>query len=387
MGYLMNTYKRFDICIVKGEGAKVWDDKGKEYIDLTSGIGVSSLGYNNPKITNAISEQSKKVMHMSNLFYNENDEKLAEKICKATGMKNVFFANSGAEANEGAIKLARKYSSNKYSAERCEIITLNNSFHGRTIATLKATGQEKFHKDFSPFPDGFKYANADDIEDVKSKINDKTCAIMIEIIQGEGGVVPLSKAFVSDIAKICEEKDILLIIDEVQTGIGRCGAFCAFMSYGIKPDIFTLAKGLGGGIPIGAVVAGEKCEKTFVYSDHGSTFGGNPLCTAVGNAVVDTMDDAFLSEITKKGEYLKAKLSEMNIPFVTDVRGMGLMIGIGIDNSKLNSDLANKIIEKGVLILTAGNNALRMLPPLIIGYDEIGTAVKIIKETLMEEAK
>ncbi len=385
MSYLMNTYKRFNICIAKGEGATVWDKDGKEYIDLTSGIGVSSLGYNHPAINKTITEQAAKLMHISNLFYNMNDEILAEKICSRTGMEKVFFANSGAEANEGAIKLARKYSSDKYSSERCDIITLKNSFHGRTIATLKATGQDKFHKNFGPFPAGFSYGSAEDIAELTSLITDKTCGIMIEIIQGEGGVVPLKKDFVAKLSEICNDKDILLIIDEVQTGVGRCGSFVAHSLYGVKADIFTLAKGLGGGVPIGAVVAGEKCKDTFSYSDHGSTFGGNPLCSGVANTVVDTVDEKLMTEVSQKGDYIKEKITQMNIPFVTEVRGMGLMIGIAIDDSKVNSELAQKIMDSGVLILTAGNNALRLLPPLVITYEEIDKSLKIIADVLTEE--
>ena len=278
--YIAPTYSRYDLEAEKGSGATLEDPSGKEYIDFSSGIGVNSLGFKNPKWGEAVKNQIDNLAHMSNLYYTRPQTEVAQMLCEHSGMKKVFFANSGAEANEGAIKVARKYSSDKYSSERHEIITLVNSFHGRTIATLAATGQDVFHKNFGPFPEGFVYANANDLDDLKNKINGKTCAIMVECIQGEGGVIPLDNNFLEGIQKICDEQDILFIVDEVQTGIGRCGKLFCSEYYNIKPDIITLAKGLGGGLPIGAFLLGERAKDTLSFGDHATTFGGNPVVTA-----------------------------------------------------------------------------------------------------------
>lgn len=382
MSYLMNTYKKSDFCIVKGEGCTVFDTDNNAYLDFTSGIGVNALGYGNEKIINAIKTQSEKLLHISNLYRTENDEKVAEKLAKKLNMQSVFFANSGAEANEGAIKLARKYSYDKYGENRYEIITLVDSFHGRTISTLKATGQDKFHKYYMPFPDGFSYAKANDIEDVKSKVSDKTCAIMLEVIQGEGGVLPLDKDFLQNVQALCNEKDILFIVDEVQTGVGRTGEFCGYQNFDLNPDIVTLAKGLGGGLPIGAILAGDKTGETFSYSDHGSTFGGNPVSTAVANVIFDEMTDDFLKDITDKGDYFISKLKEIKSDYITDVRGIGLMIGMCLNDKKVNGDVAEFAKDNGILVLTAGNNTVRFLPPLTISKEDIDKCVEVIKKAL-----
>ncbi len=385
MSYLMNNYKKTSFTITHGNASTVFDDSGKQYLDFTAGIAVCALGHNHPKITNAITAQAQKLLHVSNLFATENDELLAEKLCKSSGFANVFFANSGAEANEGAIKLARKYSFDKYGEGRHEIITLTNSFHGRTLAALTATGQDKFHKYFMPFPEGFLYAETNNLQSLNEQISDKTCAIMIELCQGEGGVTPLDKNYVAELYKICEQKDILLIVDEIQTGIGRTGKLFAYEHFGILPDIVTLAKALGGGLPIGAILAGEKCKNTFCYGDHGSTFGGNPLCTAAALAVIDTLDEAFLAEVTKKGEYLKAKIKALNCPNIKEVRGIGLMLGFELDGIE-NTSVYTAAMEQGLLVLTAGQNTVRLLPPLIITETEIDKCIQILDNILKEKA-
>lgn len=377
---LMNTYQKPDITFVKGEGCYVYTDNNEKYLDFTSGIGVNSLGYNNPQIAQALLSGAN-LMHLSNLYDTQKDRILANALVDKTGLKSVFFANSGAEANEGAIKLARKYSFDKYGEGRFEIITLKNSFHGRTITTLRATGQDKFHKYFMPFTDGFIYAEANNINDVKEKISSQTCAIMIELVQGEGGVLPLELEFVQELAKICTEQDILLIADEVQTGVGRCGAFCAFLKYDIAPDIVTLAKGLGGGIPIGAIISGEKCKLTFGPSDHASTFGGNPLSCGVANVVVSSMNNEFLNNVQENGNYLLYKLQQIKSSHIKEVRGVGLMIGIELDGL-INIDIKNKCMEQNLLVLTAGNNTIRLLPPLIVSKTEIDICVKILEGAL-----
>ena len=315
--YIMHTYGRFDIVLDHGKGATLWDADGKEYVDLTSGIGVNSLGHGNEKIVGAITKQAEKLMHASNLYYTEPMVSAAEKLVTATGMGKIFFANSGAEANEGAIKVARKYSFDKYGAGRNKIVTLIQSFHGRTVTTLKATGQDKFHQYFFPFTEGFDYAAANDIEDMKRKIDDTTCAVMMEMIQGEGGVLPLDKEFVQATAEICKEKDILLLIDEVQTGIGRTGSLFCYEQYGVQPNIISMAKGLGGGVPIGAVMADKKCQDVLGAGTHGTTFGGNPLCCAAANTVLDIVNKPeFLKSVQEKGEYLKKEILAIGSPKV-----------------------------------------------------------------------
>ena len=379
--YVMNTYGRFPIALDHGEGATLWDIEGKKYIDLASGIGVNCMGYNNPAIVDAITNQAHKLMHTSNLFTTEPMVQVAKKLVEKTHLNGkVFFANSGAEANEGAIKLARKYSFDKYGEGRYKIVTLVNSFHGRTVTTLKATGQDRFHNYFFPFTEGFDYAAANDFDSVRHKADEMTCAVMMELVQGEGGVLPLDKEFVQQVEAFCRERDILLIIDEVQTGIGRTGSLFCFQQYGIRPDVVTMAKGLGGGVPIGAVLAAESCSNVLTPGTHATTFGGTPLVCAAANAVLDTVGDGqFLAQVKEKGEYLKNGILSIGSPNILGVRGMGLMLGIIVEDGK-HAAYANKLIEKGVLALTAGKNAVRLLPPLTISKEEMDEALTIMKE-------
>lgn len=374
---LMNTYGFLPPVFKKGEGATLYDDNGKEYIDFTSGIGVNSLGYGNKNWCEAIYNQSLNFAHLSNIFVHENEVILAEELTKLTSMSKVFFSNSGAEANEGAIKLARKYSFDKYGKNRNTIITLKQSFHGRTMLTLKATGQEKFHNYFFPFPEGFKYVEANNIDDLKSNLSSDVCAIMMERIQGEGGVLPITKEFAKSVEKICKDNDILLIMDEVQCGIGRCGSFLGYMNLDISPDIVTLAKGLGGGLPIGAFMCNEKLKDVLTPSTHGSTFGGNPVCTAGALEVLKVVaNDVFLNTVKAKGDMIQKLLKEANNPHIKDVRGEGLMIGIETDENI--GEIQKKLLEKGLLVLTAGKNVIRLLPPLIISEKEISKGMKIL---------
>lgn len=379
--YVMNTYGRFPIALDHGEGATLWDIEGKKYIDLASGIGVNCMGYNNPAIVDAITNQAHKLTHVSNLFTTEPMVQVAKKLVEKTHLNGkVFFANSGAEANEGAIKLARKYSFDKYGEGRYKIVTLVNSFHGRTVTTLKATGQDRFHNYFFPFTEGFDYAAANDFDSVRRKADEMTCAVMMELVQGEGGVLPLDKEFVQQVEAFCRERDILLIIDEVQTGIGRTGSLFCFQQYGIRPDVVTMAKGLGGGVPIGAVLAAESCSNVLTPGTHATTFGGTPLVCAAANAVLDTVGDGqFLAQVKEKGEYLKNGILSIGSPNILGVRGMGLMLGIIVEDGK-HAAYANKLIEKGVLALTAGKNAVRLLPPLTISKEEMDEALTIMKE-------
>ncbi len=379
--YVMNTYGRFPIALDHGEGATLWDIEGKKYIDLASGIGVNCMGYNNPAIVDAITNQAHKLTHVSNLFTTEPMVQVAKKLVEKTHLNGkVFFANSGAEANEGAIKLARKYSFDKYGEGRYKIVTLVNSFHGRTVTTLKATGQDRFHNYFFPFTEGFDYAAANDFDSVRHKADEMTCAVMMELVQGEGGVLPLDKEFVQQVEAFCRERDILLIIDEVQTGIGRTGSLFCFQQYGIRPDVVTMAKGLGGGVPIGAVLAAESCSNVLTPGTHATTFGGTPLVCAAANAVLDTVGDGqFLAQVKEKGEYLKNGILSIGSPNILGVRGMGLMLGIIVEDGK-HAAYANKLIEKGVLALTAGKNAVRLLPPLTISKEEMDEALTIMKE-------
>ena len=377
--YVMPTYGRFPIALDHGQGAQLWDVEGKRYIDLASGIGVNCLGYNHPVLTHAIEEQIHKLMHVSNLFTTAPMVQTAKTLVTATGMGKVFFANSGAEANEGAIKLARKYSFDKYGQGRSKIITLWNSFHGRTVTTLKATGQTRFHDYFFPFTEGFDYAAAGDLDDLKSKVDGSTCAIMMELIQGEGGVLPQDPDFVKAVRALCDEKDLLLIIDEVQTGIGRTGSLFCFQQYGILPDVVTMAKGLGGGVPIGAVMAAKNCCDVLTPGTHATTFGGTPTVCAAANAVLSIVnDEKFLAEVREKGEYLKNAILSLGSPAIHGVRGKGLMLGIIVDEGQ-HSVFANKLIEHGVLAITAGKNAVRLLPPLTITYEEMDEALAVMK--------
>ena len=376
---IMHTYGRDPLVMEKGSGEVASDENGKTYIDFGSGIGTNSLGYCNDKWVEAVCNQVKTIQHTSNYYYTKVQADFAERINQMTGYSAAFFGNSGAEANECAIKLARKYSFDKYGKDRHNIITLVNSFHGRTICTLSATGQDVFHNYFFPFVEGFIYVEANNIDDLRAKLDDTVCAVMFEYIQGEGGVLPLEKEFVSEIFKLCAEKDVLTIADEVQTGVGRTGKFLASEHFGYKPNVTTLAKGIAGGIPMGVCLADEKCKDVLSKGTHGSTFGGNPIACAGGKAVLDYIAEGeHLKDVEKKGEYLRNKL--LNIPEITEVSGIGLMLGAKLKEKKA-PDMAAKALENGLLILTA-KDKLRFLPPLTISYEEIDKGIEILEKIL-----
>ena len=379
--HIMNTYGRFPVALDHGEGATLYDPEGRAYIDFTSGIGVTALGYGNPLCAEAVAYQAKKLNHVSNLFYTEPPARLAEVLCQRTGASAVFFANGGGEANEGLIKLARKYSFDKYGQGRSTIITLQNSFHGRTITTLKATGQDVFHNYFFPFTEGFRYAPANDLEALKAQDQGDVCAVMVELVQGEGGVLPLDKEYVKAVEALCAEKDWLLLVDEVQTGIGRTGTLFAFQQYGILPDAASFAKGIAGGLPMSGILANEKCRDVLGPGMHATTFGANPVCAAAGLVVQEILSDEFLKEVRGKGEYLRRGVEALNLPCFGKTRGLGLMIGIEVREGWTNKDIANKLIENGLLILTAGPG-MRLLPPLVITKDEMDKGLTIMKQTL-----
>ncbi len=375
--YVAHAYGRFDVALTKGQGSTLYDEDGKKYIDFGSGIGVTAFGINDPVWTKAVEEQLHRVQHTSNLYYTAPCAKLAQLLCEKSGMKKVFFGNSGAEANEGAIKFARKYSFDKYGAGRSTIITLVNSFHGRTITTLAATGQDSFHTVFDPFTPGFKYCPANDIEALQAAATDDVCAVLFECVQGEGGVNNLSPTFVSAIAKLAKEKDILIAVDEVQTGNGRTGTYFAYQQYGITPDIVTTAKGLGGGLPIGAVLFGEKLQDTMTPGSHGSTFGGNPVVAAGACSIVERIDDDFLCEVQRKSEKIRTALAK--VKGVQSISGMGLMLGIETD--KPAGEVAKACLANGLLILTA-KTKLRLLPALNISDAELDEGLEILKGVL-----
>ena len=379
--YVMNTYGRFDVAIDHGRGAKLYDPEGREYIDFTSGIGVTSLGYGDEDWVNAITQQAQKLGHVSNLFYTEPAAKLAEKLCQRTGMSCVFFANGGGEANEGMIKLARKYSYDKYGLGRSTIITLKNSFHGRTITTLMATGQDVFHQYFFPFTEGFRYAPANDLEALKEVAGDDVCAVMMEMVQGEGGVLPLDYEYVQAVKQLCAERDWLLLDDEVQAGVGRTGKLFAFQQYDILPDVASFAKGIAGGMPMSGIMANEKCRTVLGPGTHATTFGANPVCAAAGLVVQEKLSDEFLAEVTAKGAYLREQIEALNLPCFGKTRGMGLMIGIEVKEGYNKGEIAAKLIEAGLLVLTAGPG-MRLLPPLVITKEEIDRGVAIMKKAL-----
>ena len=379
--YVMNTYGRNDVAIDHGKGAKLYSPEGREYIDFTSGIGVCDLGYGNEAWADAVYQQAKKVGHTSNLFYTEPCARLAEKLCKRTGMSNVFFASGGGEANEGMIKLARKYSFDKYGKGRATIITLKNSFHGRTMATLTATGQERFHNYFFPFVEGFRFAEANSMDSLKETAGDDTCAVMVELVQGEGGVLPLDQEYVSAVAKLCAEKDWLLLVDEVQTGVGRTGSLFTFQQYGILPDVCSFAKGIAGGLPMSGIMANEKCRNVLTPGTHATTFGANPVCGAAALVVQDVLTDEFLQEVQKKGAYLREQIEAMDLPCFGKTRGLGLMIGIEVAEGYENGKLAAALADAGLLVLTAGPG-MRLLPPLVITKEEMDAGLAIMKKTL-----
>lgn len=374
--YIANTYARYKVAFKDGKGALLYDFDGKEYIDCATGIGVNIFGINDEEWKSAVKGQIDSIQHVCNLYYSLPQTELAKLLCEKTGAKKVFFGNSGAEANECAIKAARKYGNERYG--RNEIITLKNSFHGRTIATLTATGQDGFHKHFAPFLEGFKYADPT-MDGIFKCYTDKTCAVMIEVIQGESGVHVLDFGFLKELEKFCKERDILLICDEVQCGNGRAGYLYAYEAPGLCPDIVTTAKGLGGGLPIGACLLFDKVEKVFGYGDHGTTFGGNPVACAGGVSIVKRLTPQFLLEVQGKGAYFKSHLE--HIKNVTGVSGMGLMIGIS--TTKNAREVAQKCIEKGLIVLTA-HDKVRLLPPLTISKEQINSALKILDEVISQ---
>ncbi|MBQ1995532.1 MAG: acetylornithine/succinylornithine family transaminase [Clostridia bacterium] len=377
--YVANTYGRFDVAVKEGKGAICVDFDGKEYVDFSSGIGVNSLGFCDEGWVEAVTKQLNTLQHISNLYYTEPCSKVAKLLCERTGMKKVFFSNSGAESNEGAIKCARKYSFEKYGEGRSKIVTLQNSFHGRTVTTLAATGQDVFHNYFYPFTEGFVYTPANDKEALEKALSDDVCGLVMELIQGEGGVMPLEPDFVKYAEKLCNERDIVLIIDEVQTGVGRTGELFAFQNYGIKPDVVSCAKGIGGGLPLGCVMFGEKTEFTLKAGDHATTFGGNPVATAGAEYILNRMNGEFLGEVKAKGDYIREKVLKM--PHVEGVDGMGLMLGIRLTDGVKSADIVKKGIENGALLLTA-KAKVRLLPPLSITYAEIDRGLAALEKAL-----
>lgn len=379
--YIANTYNRFPIEVSYGKGAVLCDKKGKEYIDLGSGIGVNAFGYCDDSWCDAVKNQISQIQHTSNLYYTEPSVNLAKLLCEKTGMKKVFFSNSGAEANECAIKAARKYASENKGDEYFTIITLKNSFHGRTLTTLSATGQDKFHELYNPLTPGFISIEAENAKELEDAIKThKTAAVMLECIQGEGGVIPLSCEYLQAVRKITEENDILLIIDEVQTGNGRTGSLYAYMNYGITPDIVSTAKGLAGGLPLGATLLGEKVESIFAFGDHGSTFGANPVCCAAALSVLERLTDDFLTEVRKKSEFLFEYFQGKK--GIDTVSGMGLMIGL--KTVRPAKDVISEAMEQGVLLLSA-KDKVRLLPPLNIDFELLKKAAEIIAKICEKE--
>ena len=399
---VMQTYARFGAVIDHGNGATLYSPENKEFIDFTSGIGVNSIGYGNEKWADAIYAQAMKLQHISNLYYSEPYTLLARELTARSGMKNVFFSNAGGEANEGMIKLARKYSFDKYGKGRSTIISLTQSFHGRTITTLAATGQEVFHNYFFPFTEGFEHVPANDIKALEAALDayaaaagdvygslalkpdapqNGACAVLVELIQGEGGVLPLDKAYVKAAAELCAARDLLLLVDEVQTGVGRTGTLFAYQQYDILPDVVSFAKGIAGGLPMGGILANEKCSGVLSAGTHATTFGGNPIAAAGALEVLRQLDGAALKAVTEKGEYIRETIGSWGSPELGEIRGKGLMIGVSLKTAA-PKDIAAKCVENGLLILTAGADALRMLPPLTITYDEIDKGLSILKSCL-----
>ncbi len=379
--HTLQTYGRFNVDIDHGRGATLWDLAGREYIDFTSGIGVVSVGYGNERWAKAITDQAMRLGHISNLFYSQPYALLAQKLCARTGMAGAFFGNSGAESNEGAIKLARKYSFDKYGKGRGTVITLNNSFHGRTVTTLAATGQEVFHNYFFPFTDGFRYAEPT-MDGIAEVAGHDVCAVLVELVQGEGGVFPMDKGFIHDLAVLCAERDWLLMVDEVQTGVGRTGTLFCFQQYGILPDVVTFAKGIAGGLPMGGFLVSERCRGVLGPGTHASTFGGNPVCAAAALEVQNILDDSALDQVKEKGQYLRDQIEALDLPYLGGTRGLGLMVGVEVREGFVNKDLAAKLMDAGLLVLTAGHNVLRLLPPLTISKEELDKGVDIMARTL-----
>lgn len=381
--YLAHTYNRFQIVLEKGDGVYVYDVNGKKYLDFAAGIAVCSLGYNNKDYMEALKAQMDKITHTSNLFYNVPSIDAAEKIVKATGLKKVFFTNSGSEAIEGAIKMAKRYAFDRDGVADHEIIAMKNSFHGRTMGALSVTGNPHYREQFGDLIPGIKYAQYNDLDSVKALVNDKTCAIILEPVQGEGGIYPAEKEFIEGIRKICDEKDIIMICDEVQCGVARTGKMFGFQNYDVMPDIIATAKGLGCGIPVGAFVAGEKCCDSLVPGDHGTTYGGNPLATAAVSAVLDIIEkENVLENVKEVSAYLEEQLDKIVSEFdnVVTRRGKGLMQGLVLTTPV--RDTINKAIENGLLVISAGKDVLRILPPLIITKENVDEMIAILRKCL-----
>lgn len=379
--YIAGTYNRFPVVLKSGKGSTAVDENGKEYIDLATGIAVNTFGFADAEWQQAVTAQLGQLQHTSNLYYSEPCAKLAALLCQKTGMKKVFFSNSGAEANECAIKAARKYAADKKGAEYYYIITLKNSFHGRTVTTLAATGQDVFHRDFTPLTEGFLYAEANDFQGISNLLEQYPCAaVLLEVVQGEGGVLPLEPAYLTALSKLLKEKDVLLICDEVQIGNGRSGQLYGYMNYGIQPDIFTTAKGLGGGLPLGATVFGEKTQNVLTPGTHGSTFGGNPVCCAGALSVLNRLDDAFLAGVRQRSEYIFKTLS--GAKGITSVSGMGLMVGL--QTVRPAADVIRECLEAGVLVISA-KTKVRLLPALNIPMPQLEKALSVLKEVCAKE--
>ena len=380
---LLHTYNRFGIVFDKGEGVHLYDIEGKEYLDFAAGIAVFALGYNNPKYNASIKAQVDKLLHTSNLFYNVPAIEAAKKLTKASGLDRVFFTNSGTEAIEGAIKIARKYAYLKDGSTDHEIIAMNHSFHGRSMGALSVTGNPHYQEAFKPLIGGVKFAEFNDVESVKALINDKTCAIIFEPVQGEGGIYPATNEFMQEIRKICDEKDIVMICDEVQCGMGRTGKMFACEHYGIKPDVMTVAKALGCGVPVGAFLANEKVAKAMVPGDHGTTYGGNPFATEAINTVFDLYDELnILDNVNEVSAYMESKLEEVvaKCDNVTERRGMGLMQGLVLTTPV--GEVVKKCMENGLIVISAGGNVLRMVPPLVITKGDVDKMIEILIKSL-----
>lgn len=383
--YIMNTYASFPIALKKGEGSYVWDFEGKKYLDFVSGIAVNCLGYNDKEFIENITDQLKKLQHCSNLYLNKPSIDLAKTLVENSDFDKVFFCNSGAESVEAALKLARKYGNKNKGDEAYEIITMKNSFHGRTLGTVTATGQEKYQEGFGPLLPGVKYVPYNDFEALEETVNEKTCAVVLEAIQGEGGVNPANKEYLEKVRELCTKKDIVMIFDEVQTGIGRTGNLFGYQIHGVKPDVISLAKGLGGGIAIGAMMATDKVAEAFEPGNHASTFGGNPIATTAGNTVLDRLlKGGLLENVKDQGKYLTEKLEELKAKHsvIEDIRGIGLIQGIELSIEGIG--VVNKCMEKGLLLVGAGSNVVRFVPPLIISKKEIDEAMDILDSALSE---
>jgi len=383
---ILNTYARFDITAVGGKGCLLYDDKGREYLDFVSGVAVNCLGHCSPVIIKALQEQSCKLMHASNLYWNDKQLELAEKLCKAGGFSGAFFCNSGTEAVEAALKFARKYGKLKGGASKHEIIYMKNSFHGRTIGALSVTGQEKYQKDFMPLLPGVEGIELNDIGELEASMNTGVCAVIIEPVQGEGGIIPAQIPFLQKARELCEKYDALLVYDEVQCGIGRLGSLFAFESFGVKPDMVCMAKGLGGGFPIGAVVASDKVAASIAYGDHGSTFGGNPLACSVGLAILEELlENGVLENVRRMGNYLQNKLMDLKEKHdsIAGINGMGLLVGLKL--SVDTKEFINQCIGKGLLLVGAGADVVRLLPPLNVEPEYLDRAVEIIGSVLAKQ--